>query len=135
MIVLLADADIGGQVERLLQRMQREPWSGFWQDLQVSSVTFADVGLDPADTDGVVWRRCQERRLILITGNRNNDGPDSLESTIQSCSTPQSLPVFTISDAKRILTDGEYAAEVAWSLIEYLYDLESVLGAGRLYLP
>jgi hypothetical protein len=134
-IVLLADADIQGQVDRLVQRMQKEPWVGFWNDLQMSHVSFADVGLDPADSDAVVWQRCQDKRLLLITSNRNDDGPDSLENTIRTCNTPQCLPVFTISDAKRILTDGEYAAEVIWGLFEYLFNLDDLLGTGRLYLP
>jgi len=134
-IVLLADADVQGQIDRLVQRMQKEPWLGFWTDLQISSVSFGDVGLDPADSDAVVWRRCQEKRLLLLTSNRNDDGPDSLQNTIRTRNTPQSLPVFTIGDAKRILVDHDYAAEVIWSLFEYLFDLDKLHGTGRLYLP
>ena len=134
-IVLLSDANINGHVARLVTRMQAEPWIGFWKDLEVSCVSFTQVGLDPADSDLVVWKRCQEKRLLLITGNRNDDGPDSLENTIRTCTTPQSLPVFTIGDVDSVLTDGEYAAEVIWSLFEYLFDLDDLLGTGRLYLP
>ena len=134
MIVLLADADVNGQIVRLVQRMQKEPWIGFWNDLQMSSVSFADVGLDPADSDAVVWRRCQEKRLILLTSNRNDDGTDSLQNTIQTCNTPQSLPVFTISDAKRVPKDRDYAAEVIWSLFEYSFDLDDLLSARGVFI-
>lgn len=135
MIVLLADVNIQGQVERLVGRMQGEPWIDFWTQIPMSCVSFADVGLDPADSDAVVWTRCQEKRLCLITGNRNDDGPDSLESTIRACNTPQSLPVFTIGDVDRTLNDRDYSTAVIWTLIDYLLRIDGVLGTGRLYLP
>lgn len=94
MIPLLADEDTQGHVARLAARMQREPFVEFWNDLGISLVVFADVGLNPADTGAAVWARCQERGLFLITGNRNDDGPDSLESTIRARNTAASLPVF-----------------------------------------
>ena len=92
-IILLADANINGHVERLVQRMQGEPWIGFWKELQLSSVAFADVGLVPTDSDLIVWRRCQEKGLLLITGNRNDAGQDSLENTIRTLTTLTSLHV------------------------------------------
>lgn len=135
MIILLPDANITGHVARLVRRMQGEPWGGFWKELQVSCISFADVGLDPADSDLVVWQRCQEKRLLLITDNRNDDGPDSLEGTIRTLNTPLSLPVFTIADSDRVLNDREYASEVIWTLFENLFDLNNLLGTARLYLP
>jgi hypothetical protein len=133
--LLLADANIQGHVDRLIKRMQREPWIGFWHDLQLRCVSFVDVGLDPSDLDAVVWQRCQDKQLYLITNNRNDDGPDSLENTIRTRGTAQSLPVFTIGDADRTLSDRDYAAEVIWTLFEHLYDIDNLLGTGRLFLP
>ena len=57
MPILLADANINGHIKRLVHRdAELEPWVEFWTDLQMSCVFFADVGLDQADTDAVVWR-------------------------------------------------------------------------------
>jgi hypothetical protein len=134
-LILLADANINGHVRRLAKRMQGEPWADFWSHLQLSYASFADVGLDAADTDAVVWQTCQDKRLLLITGNRNDDGPDSLQNTIRARSGPHCLPVFTIANADRVLVDGDYAAEVIWRLYEYLFDLDGLLGTGRLYIP
>jgi hypothetical protein len=134
-IGLLADANIIGHVERLCTRMRGEPWAEFRQHLQINLVTFADVGLDPADSDAVVWKCCQEKRLCLITSNRNDDGPDSLETTIRAHGAVDSLPVFTIGDADRTLSDREYSDAVIWALIDYLLRLDGLLGTGRLYLP
>jgi len=134
-IVLLADANIQGHVEVLVRRMQAEPFIGFWHDLHLSCVSFADVGLNPADSDSAIWQRCQERRVVLLTNNRNDEGPDSLEATIRNCNTPSSLPVFTIGDAQRLRDEREYSDRVIWALLEYLVEFENLLGTGRLFLP
>ncbi len=80
----------------------------------------------------VLWRACQQHQLVLLTGNRNKDGPDSLEATIQAENTPQSLPVFTLADP---LSSGAYAEPVAIRLLEHLYDIGSLRGTGRMYIP
>lgn len=135
MIILLADENIQGQIRRLVSRMQGAPWTEFWTDLHISCVSFADVGLHPGDTDAIVWHRCQERQAFLLTNNRNDDGPDSLENTIRTCSTSLSLPVFTIGDVDQTLIDRDYSNKVIWALLEYLVDIDNLLGTGRLYIP
>ena len=95
-------------------------------------VNFEGVGLDPADTDAVVWRKCQELRIFLLTNNRNDDGPDSLETTIRTANSPQSLPVFTIGDADNILAGNAYADRVIDRLFRYLLEIDNILGTGRL---
>jgi hypothetical protein len=134
-ITLLADANIQGHIHVLVKRMQAEPYVGFWTSLQMSCVTFADVGLDRPDSDAKIWHRCQELRIYLVTNNRNDDGPDSLESTIRSCNTPESLPVFTIGDADRTMNDRYYSDDVIWALLGYALQADNILGTGRLYLP
>jgi hypothetical protein len=134
-IILLADVNIQGHIEIMVKRMQAEPWLGFWNHLELSCVSFADVGLNPGDSDAVIWQRCQERRAFLLTNNRNDDGPDSLEATIRTCNTPQSLPVFTIGDAERLKNECDYSDRVIWGLLEYLLQIDNLLGTGRLFLP
>ena len=82
-----------------------------------------------------VWRRCQERQLILLTNNRNDDGPESLEATIRTLNIATSLPVFTFADADRSLQNAAYAEKVMVSLFDQLLRLDSLRGTGRLYLP
>src|ERR1043166_5571579 len=134
-ITLVADVNIQGHIDGLVRRMQGEPWTDFWISLQISCLSFADLGLDAADSDAVVWQRCQHRGAFLLTNNRNDDGPDSLATTIRTCNTPACLPVFTIGDAERVKYDRDYAERVIWALLEYLIDTENILGTGRLYLP
>ena len=132
---LLADVNDGKQVRVLLMLLQEEPRAEFWKHLGLIVPTFADLGLHPRSTDLDVWCKCQAEELLLITANRNDDGPDSLEATIRTYTTPQSLPVFTLADANRILNERSYAELVADRLLEYLYDMDHLKGSGRLYLP
>ena len=132
---LLADVNNIKQVLILLMLLREESRSELWQHLNLTAPTFAELGLHPRSADTDVWRRCQEEQLVLITANRNDDGPDSLEATIRTHGTSQSLPVFTLADANRVLSERSYAELVADRLLEYLCDIDNLRGAGRLYLP
>lgn len=135
---LLADVNFGGQLGRLLAVLQSPEWVKYWTDSGLVVETFADLSLDPETNDRVVWQRCQAEMLLLITGNRNDDGPDSLEAAIRD-GPPDALPVLTVSNPGRVIGDGAYARTVAVTLLEVVTDVvrrpELVLGTGRIYLP
>jgi hypothetical protein len=65
-------------------------------------VTFAEVGLDREAPDSAIWHLCQEQQYVLVTGNRNADGPDSLHATIVAHNSPKCLPVLTVGDAQEL---------------------------------
>jgi hypothetical protein len=67
---------------------------GWVEMLDLKLVTFADVGLSDDSSDRAVWRQARQLGMILLTDNRNNDGPDSLEQTLRDGRTDQSLPVL-----------------------------------------
>jgi hypothetical protein len=60
--------------------------------------SFARLGVPPNTPDADLWRLCQTRQILLITGNRNEEGPASLEATLQASNTLTSLPVLTLSE-------------------------------------
>jgi len=132
---ILADINCGKQVRVLLLILQDKEHAAYWEYLGLTAPRFDELGLHPRDSDRVVWEKCQREELLLITANRNQEGPDSLESTIQSLATEQSLPVFTLANSQRVLEEGSYALRVADRLLEYLFDMDKYLGTGRLYLP
>jgi hypothetical protein len=132
---LLADVNIQGQVDLLVALMRAEPWREFWEELRLDYVTFNDVGLDPRATDAVIWHLCQQQDIVLLTNNRNDDAPDSLEATIRTHNTPESLPVFTLADAERVRHSRQYADRVIETLLDALMRIDSLRGTGRLYLP
>ena len=78
---------------------------------------------------------CQRQGIVLITGNRNAEGPESLEITIRNENGPDCLPVLTIADRDRLMRDREYAESVLERLLETVIDLKVLRGAGRLFLP
>jgi predicted nuclease of predicted toxin-antitoxin system len=102
-IGLLADANIDGHVIRIVRRMRSAGWEFYWRELGLRYVTFAEVGLDRESTDVEIWDLCQAEGLILITNNRNRDGEDSLEHAIRTRNNSNSLPVFTLGSADRVL--------------------------------
>ena len=77
-----------------------DTWRELWFDLSISVESFESLGLR---SDATIWRTCQEQKLILITANRNADGPSSLETVIRDENQPESLPVMTLADARRVL--------------------------------
>lgn len=135
MQAILSDVNMEGQVRRLVQFLEGPEWREFWEALGLSLLTFADLGLSEKSPDSLIWRTCQERGVILITANRNNEGPDSLEATIRAENSPDSLPVFTVANQEELLTSRDYLERVAARLMEYLIDIDQVRGTGRLYLP
>ncbi len=132
---VVADANIQGQVEHLVERMQAEAWADFWQALGLALYRFEDVGLSQSSTDLEVWDVCQAEQLVLITDNRNLDAEDSLEVTIRRNNKPQFLPVFTIADMTEFRMNSSYAERVVEALYDYLLRIDEVRGTGRLYLP
>ena len=135
MKIILADANVIGQVEYLVRRMQAQPWGEFWSGLDLVLQRFEDVGLDASSTDLEIWQTCQDEQLILVTDNRNRNSDDSLEAAIRNHNGPNSLPIFTISKMSRFATSSSYVDKVVKKFYEYLIDFDSVLGAGRIYLP
>jgi hypothetical protein len=96
---------------------------------------FERLGLARDVSDSLLWNLCQEREIVLVTANRNDDGPDSLEATVRAHNGPASLPVFTIADADRVLREQTYATRVAEKPLDYLFIIDQVRGTGRLYVP
>ena len=135
MLGIMADNDVQGQFQYLLRLIRTGTWSKLWLDLQIAETKFETLGLSRETPDMEVWKTCQQHEVILFTGNRNRESPDSLEAAIRTLNQPDSLPVITLSDPKRLGHDRDYAEKVIDKLMSYLVYLENHLGAGRLYVP
>ena len=95
---ILADANCEGHLALLLGLFQQNWRQEVWELLRLVQVSFADLGLPLDASDREVWEVCQREHVVLVTANRNDAGPESLEATIQHQNTPQSLPVFTLAN-------------------------------------
>lgn len=135
MPALLADANAEGHLEAVLAVCRSPDWLAIWSSLQTGVTYFREIGLLPSVPDDVLWRECQQRELVLVTSNRNQKGPRSLNATIAREGGVRSLPVVTFADAGRLMTDRAYCRDAAVSLMEILDDLDFARGSGRLWLP
>ena len=132
---ILADADVRGHVGVLVQIVLSPAWREFWDHLSIQEFSFEELGLTIELADSLVCRACQVNDIVLITGNRNKRGPDSLEATLRRENDATKLPVFTLSDARRVSKNKTYANSVVEKLVEYLLEIDRYRGTGRLYLP
>ena len=97
--------------------------------------SFERLGIPYDTSDRELWQLCQRREIVLLTANRNDEGADSLEATMQALNTPSSLPVLTIADPELVLANRDYAEQVAIRVLEYLLELDNLRGLGRLFVP
>jgi hypothetical protein len=132
---LVADVNIEGHVRALHAVFQTEAWQEFWAPLNLVVRTLAEIGLNRESSDLTVWQTCQREQLILVTANRNAEGADSLEAVIRAYNQPDSLPVFTVASADRILHERSYAERTAIRILDFLSEIDRYRGAGRLYVP
>jgi len=132
---LLADHDVQGHVSRLMDICQQPPWLDLWRELECMLCTFEEFDLAVNATDLVIWQTCQDHDILLLTGNRNAEGPESLEMTIRQRNTSECLPVLTLADPDRIQRDRQYAESIVERLFDILINPDALRGTGRLYLP
>lgn len=131
--VILSDENCGKHAEIIFHALER---LGYVDLLNLTLKKFYEVGLAMDTDDETVWRFCQEKAYLLLTGNRTaKDGLESLELTVRRLVTESSLPVLTIGDLERVLGDRQYCERCAERLAEIVLDLEERhLGVTRLYL-
>ncbi len=132
---LLADVNIDGHVAAILRVLNGESLRELWKPVELPLLHFRQLGLSPDVPDDILWNVCQQQGILLITGNRNDDGPDSLEAAIRNYNFRSALPVFTLASPEDVVASRPYAERVASRLLEYIYDLDGVRGTGRLFLP
>ena len=97
-------------------------------------VTFREIGLPLASTDRTIWRFAQAHGMLLLTGNRNMDGANSLEQTIREENNANALPVITIARLDRIV-ERDYREACVTRLAEIGLYLDNYIGTGRQFIP
>lgn len=127
----MLDNDISGHSDLLAGTLNST--GGAEYDL-VKFISLTDGGLARNAIDREIWHHCQRNSLILLTANRNQDDPDSLEQTLRELNTEYSLPVITVSDSQRLI-EPTYREQCIHSLIGIILDLINYLGTARIYIP
>ena len=134
MQVILSDHNCEGQAEAIFNVLR---YDATWLELvPIRLYWFREIGLSTKVQDETVWRLCQERGYLLLTGNRTTkDGEKSFEFSVQRLLTPETLPVITIGNLKRVTSDFQYCQACAERLVEIVDELHKYRGVARLYLP
>ena len=128
--VILSDENCGKHAEIIFHALERLDYVDL---LGLVLKKFDEVGLAMDTDDETVWRFCQEKGYLLVTGNRSaKDGSVSLELTVRRLVTNMSLPVLTIGDLERVLADREYCERCAERMAEIIIDLEGYRGGDTL---
>lgn len=131
MTAILIDHNLSGTGPLLFGTIQSLGWVEL---LDLKFISFADVGLSVDTSDRAIWRFMQANGMLLLTGNRNRSGADSLGQTIVEENFPKSLPVLTVS-RQNDLPQIAYRGRCAARLIEIIVDLENYRGVGRVFIP
>ena len=132
---IMADHNVEGHFVVLLRLWTSDAWRAVWESLQLEVESFERLGIPHDTSDHDLWQLCQRHKIILLTANRNDEGPHSLEATIRTLTVPSSLPVLTIADPELVLASRDYAERVAIQVLQYLLDLDHFRGVGRLFVP
>jgi hypothetical protein len=104
---ILTDNDVVGAVRAFRRILESPEWVELTATLELEFIALKDVELSADASDVTVWQRSQEVGALLITGNRSS-GAGSLDQTIAEQSGPESLPVLTIGDPRRVIRDPVY---------------------------
>jgi hypothetical protein len=135
MTTILSDHNVEGQVGVLATIWTSAEWRELWESFGCTVETLGSLGLADDLPDAELWKLCQLRQMILVTGNRNAAGEDSLEMVMRRLSQADSLPVLTIADPDRVMRDRRYAEIVAVQVLDILLDLDRFRGSHRTYIP
>ncbi len=135
MPTILADHNAERHLDVLVSVWTSPEWQELWEWLGGRVCKFDSAGLPITTPDAELWQFCQQHQMLLLTANRNADGPDSLELVSRLSNKPDTLPILTPGDADRILLDHSYAEAVASRILDILAGLENLRGARRLYVP
>jgi len=81
---ILADINVRGQVRAILSIWNSDVWREIWLALGLSRESFPSLGLSLEASDALIWRTCQRVKLVLITANRNDEGPESLTGHLKA---------------------------------------------------
>ena len=131
-MIFLVDHNLEGQALLLSGSLTNQGWINLFT---IRFVLLEDMDLPVTSSDRVVWRFAQANRMILLTANRSMKGKDSLEQVLREENTLTSLPVLTIGDADRVLTDADYRDLCANRLLEIALYLDNYLGTRRIFIP
>ncbi len=131
-MIFLVDHNLEGHALLLSGSLTNQGWLDL---LPIRFIFFEEVGLPADSSDRVVWRFAQANQMLLLTANRRMKGEESLEQVLREENMSTSLPVVTVGDGNRLLTDSIYRDLCVTRLIELTLYINDYLGTRRIFIP
>jgi hypothetical protein len=131
-MIFLVDHNLEGHALMISGSIADQGWL---EMLPIRFMTFAELELPIASNDRIIWRFAQANQMILLTANRSMKGEDSLEQVMREENTLTSLPVITIGNANRLLTDLDYRDRCVERIMEIALDIDDYRGSRRIFVP
>jgi hypothetical protein len=134
---LLADVNIQGYLPYLHRRLEDLGLLDLLTEINLTLVTFPDLGLDRHLDDRSLWNYCQQNNWGLFTDNRNHEDENSLQATMDDSWHVGHFPVLTLANRRRFANSEAYANKVAEDVASLLVAIfnEGVRDQPRIYLP
>jgi hypothetical protein len=120
---LLADVNVAGHLPYLRRLLESRDLWVILVEFNLRLVTFRDINLPRDIDDRILWNRCQQDGWVLFTENRNHDGPNSLQATLNDSWLPGHLPVLTLANKIKFENDPSYAERVADTIADLLFGI------------
>ncbi len=112
MSTILLDEHLDGFLRYLESLMFNDTWREIASAIELRFVRLREVGIAAGKSDLEIWRFCQTNGLYLLTHNRAETTADSLRPVIAAENSPNSLPVFTLSDMDSFRNERGYAEKL-----------------------
>jgi len=93
--------NVQGHLKYLLHLLELLDLMDLLDEVGLRLVTFRDLGLDQGLDDRTLWEFCQQQGWVLFTEDRNDNGPGSLQRTLDNSWRDGCLPVLTLSNKGR----------------------------------
>lgn len=122
---LLTDVNVQGLVPKINGLLARLDLTELLDVAGLRLVTFRELGLAPRLDDRSLWDFCQAQGWVLLTDDKNDDGPDSLRAVLDDSWQVGHLPVLTFANKPRFERRwGGDAERVAQSIATLLFEIK-----------
>jgi hypothetical protein len=134
---LLADVNLQGHLPYLARVLAGLGLLDMLQEFGLALATFPDLGLDRGLDDRTLWNYCQANHWVLFTDNRNRDGENSLQATIEDSWREGHLPILTLANKGKFENSAAYAAKVAEDVADLLVGIfhDGIRDQSRIFVP
>jgi hypothetical protein len=134
---LLADVNVQGHLPYLARLIEGLGLLEMLQELGLALATFRDLGLDRGLDDRSLWGYCQANSWVLFTDNRNHEGENSLQATLQDSWREGHLPILTLANKGKFENSAAYATKVAEEVVELLVSVfhDGIRDQPRIFVP